>query len=421
MLTASGCSPARRSPYVASLKRAELARAPAARHAVPACSAAAWRRSQATTRFARGRAAGDRGGADRAIGHRRGRRATRTSVALGVGTCATVAVVAALATGLALCSHCGAVARGAPPHVTRTLITPSGPAALSINARASRPCLRWDAGRLRRQQRHAALRPRPRRARTGKDRQRRGLAESILLTGWSVGRLRRRQRLERSRSPAARPSRSPSATAPRAAPRGARRHDHLLDLQPDNRAAARVGHPGGTPEVLTRPDHAQAKPTTSARILPAAASSSSRSRHRPAASIRIRWRCAICTRERKKCCCTTRVTRTTWRAATFFFAAGTLRAIRFDLTRLETRGTEVPVLPRLATNLIGGACFDVAPMGPSCMWMGRETSRRKRARSCGSTAPARNAGRCAAARTTIPACTRRDARRPLHPGSKQDL
>jgi hypothetical protein len=46
-----------------------------------------------------------------------------------------------------------------------------------------------------------------------------------------------------------------------------------------------------------------------------------------------------------------------------FFAAGTLRAIRFDLTRLETRGTEVPVLPRLATNLIGGACFDVATDG----------------------------------------------------------
>ena len=40
-----------------------------------------------------------------------------------------------------------------------------------------------------------------------------------------------------------------------------------------------------------------------------------------------------------------------------------LRAIRFDLTRLETRGTEVPVLPRLATNLIGGPCFDVATDG----------------------------------------------------------
>ena len=46
--------------------------------------------SQATTRFGRGRAAGDRGGVDRAVGHRRGRRATRSGVALGVGTRATV-------------------------------------------------------------------------------------------------------------------------------------------------------------------------------------------------------------------------------------------------------------------------------------------------------------------------------------------
>ena len=47
-----------------------------------------------------------------------------------------------------------------------------------------------------------------------------------------------------------------------------------------------------------------------------------------------------------------------------FFAAGTLRAIRFDLARLETRGTEVPLLPRLATTLnTGDGCFDVATNG----------------------------------------------------------
>jgi hypothetical protein len=37
-----------------------------------------------------------------------------------------------------------------------------------------------------------------------------------------------------------------------------------------------------------------------------------------------------------------------------------LRAIPFDLDRLETRGTAVPVVPRLVTTLFGAGDFAVA-------------------------------------------------------------
>ena len=46
-----------------------------------------------------------------------------------------------------------------------------------------------------------------------------------------------------------------------------------------------------------------------------------------------------------------------------YVAAGTLRAIAFDLSRLETRGTSVPVLQRLATKESGTADFAVATDG----------------------------------------------------------
>jgi len=46
-----------------------------------------------------------------------------------------------------------------------------------------------------------------------------------------------------------------------------------------------------------------------------------------------------------------------------YAAAGTLRAVRFDLKRLETAGTPVPVVPEVATTTQGGADFDVARNG----------------------------------------------------------
>jgi len=46
-----------------------------------------------------------------------------------------------------------------------------------------------------------------------------------------------------------------------------------------------------------------------------------------------------------------------------YAAEGSLRAVPFDLTRLETRGTTVTVLPRLVTTPRGSADFDVAADG----------------------------------------------------------
>jgi serine/threonine-protein kinase len=46
-----------------------------------------------------------------------------------------------------------------------------------------------------------------------------------------------------------------------------------------------------------------------------------------------------------------------------YVAAGTLRAIAFDPARLETHGTAVPLLPRLAVNNSGGGDFGVATDG----------------------------------------------------------
>jgi len=46
-----------------------------------------------------------------------------------------------------------------------------------------------------------------------------------------------------------------------------------------------------------------------------------------------------------------------------YAAAGTLRAVAFDMERVETRGTPVPVLPRLVTTPAGSADFGVASDG----------------------------------------------------------
>jgi tRNA A-37 threonylcarbamoyl transferase component Bud32 len=46
-----------------------------------------------------------------------------------------------------------------------------------------------------------------------------------------------------------------------------------------------------------------------------------------------------------------------------YAAAGTLRAVPFDLKRLETKGTPVPVVPQIVTTQFGAADFDVARNG----------------------------------------------------------
>ena len=148
----------------------------------------------------------------------------------------------------------------APPHVTRATITTSGPSALTITGINRDLALSPDGTHVVYvgNKRHAALRPRARCARTGRDRQRQRGTRAIRLAGWPVGRLRRQHtRSRRSRSRAARRSRLPAATAFPEARRG-RRDDTIIFATSDPATGLqRVSAAGGTPEVLTRPDRAQ--------------------------------------------------------------------------------------------------------------------------------------------------------------------
>ena len=156
------------------------------------------------------------------------------------------ASVGALAAGLALVLVLWAPWRAAaPPRVTRTTITTSGPAALTINGTDRDLALSPDGTHVVYvgNKRHAALRPRARCARTGGDRQRRRRAGAIRLAGWPVGRLRRRRQHAPEGRDHGRPAdhaRQPRRRLPRRDV-GARRHDHLRDQQPGDGAAARVG------------------------------------------------------------------------------------------------------------------------------------------------------------------------------------
>jgi serine/threonine-protein kinase len=57
-----------------------------------------------------------------------------------------------------------------------------------------------------------------------------------------------------------------------------------------------------------------------------------------------------------------------------FAAAGTLRAVAFDLDRLETRGTAVPVIPEVVTTGSGGVDAVVAADGTLAYMAGRRTA-----------------------------------------------
>ena len=101
-----------------------------------------------------------------------------------------------------------------------------------------------------------------------------------------------------------------------------------------------------------------------------------------------------------------------------YVAAGTLRAIPFDPTRLETHGTAVPVLSRLATKDTGTADFAVADRrdprvpGRAGKLRGGERAHARVGRS----ERQRGARRRAAARLRASApLARRDARRALQP------
>ena len=129
-----------------------------------------------------------------------------------------------------------------------------------------------------------------------------------------------------------------------------------------------------------------------------------------------KWPSWTCRPGRARSSCAAAVTRTTCRAGLarrarrargghlVYAAAGTLRAVPFDLASLETRGTPVPVVPDVVTTPFGGVDAVVAGDGTLAYVSGgsRRASLRS-ARSCGWTArAARRRSRRRRARTSFP-------------------
>ena len=77
-----------------------------------------------------------------------------------------------------------------------------------------------------------------------------------------------------------------------------------------------------------------------------------------------KWWSWTCRPGRARSSCAAAVTPTTCASGHLVYAAaGTLRAVPFDLARLETRGTPVPVVPDVVTTLTGGVDAVVAGDG----------------------------------------------------------
>jgi serine/threonine-protein kinase len=129
----------------------------------------------------------------------------------------------------------------------------------------------------------------------------------------------------------------------------------------------RVSAAGGTPEVLTRPDHAQGEVSHFwPEILPGGRAvlftitSQSQTGGIETAQVAVR---DLRTGAQKVLLRGGSHGHYAASGHLVYVAGGTLRAIAFDLNRLETHGTSVPVLQRLATKNSGTADFDVATDG----------------------------------------------------------
>ena len=311
------------------------------------------------------------------------------------------AVAGALAAGLALMLALWAPWRpAAPPRVTRTTITTSGPAALTITGVDRDLALSPDGthvvyvGNNGTQLFVRALDAlEPVAIASGGSR-----ARAIRLAGWPVGRLRRAAtRSGRSRSRAARRSRSPASTAPRGATWAP---DDTIIFATGNPATGlqRVSAAGGTPEVLTRPDHAQGEADHLwPEVLPGGRAVlftiTSQTGGLDAAQVAVRdlrtgtqkvllrggshghyvasglvaEAAAIWSTSRRGRCARSPSIRLGWRR--------TARRCRF------CRGSPQRAPAR--------AISPWPPTGRSCTWTRREASRRTRARSCGSIARAK--------------------------------
>jgi len=127
----------------------------------------------------------------------------------------------------------------------------------------------------------------------------------------------------------------------------------------------RVSAAGGTPEVLTRPDHAQGEADHLwPEILPGGRAVlftiTTQTGGLETAQVAVR---DLRTGTHKMLLRGGSHGRYVASGHLIYVAAGTLRAIPFDPTRLETHGTAVPVLPRLATTSFGAGDFAVAADG----------------------------------------------------------
>jgi Tol biopolymer transport system component len=127
----------------------------------------------------------------------------------------------------------------------------------------------------------------------------------------------------------------------------------------------RVSAAGGTPEVLTRPDHAHGEANHFwPELLPGGQAVlftiTSQAGGLDAAQVVVR---DLRTGTQKVLLRGGSHARYMATGHLIYVAAGTLRAVPFDLARLETHGTAVPVLPRLANTSTGTGEFDIASDG----------------------------------------------------------
>ena len=155
-------------------------------------------------------------------------------------------------------------------------------------------------------------------------------------------------------------------TADRAVPPGA--PDETIIFATDSPATGlqRVSAAGGEPTVLTKPDRERGEGDhVWPEFLPGGEAVLFTITPAPTAAPRTRrLRCWICRPARRRCSSVAAATRTTCRRGISSTAsAGTLRAVAFDLGRLEVVGTPAPVLEGVVTTSSGAADVAVAANG----------------------------------------------------------